>query len=332
MKFRKFWLILWLVFSAATVGFLFVSQFLPRENYWKEIKSAAQTAKESKESIVDLKESKQINEPPVNFLLMGIPGQGNDAPDLTDTILIVHFNPARQKIYLFSLPRDLLVKIPNNQNYAKFNALYALAKKDAGHEFDLIKHKAEEISGLSIDHYALVDLTVVKNSVDILGGVNVMVKKDICDERFPGPNHSYQTFEIKAGWRYLDGETALKYIRSRHSAIADFDRITRQQEVLQALKQKILNLKIWQLAAWLEIYENFSSHIKTDLSLWQGKKYWDKTKDIPGENIIKSEINRENLIVGGQATLGGETASVLKPKAGLENYEEIKEYIKKIIQ
>lgn len=267
----------------------------------------------------------------INFLLLGASGEGYEAPDLTDTILVARLISAQNKIYLISLPRDLWVKIPGQENWTKLNALYALAKKNKGHEFDLIEQKVQDITGLAINHHVMVNLDTVKDLVDTLSGVNVMVKKDIYDNSFPGPNHTYQVFEIKAGWRYLDGETALKYIRSRHSSAGDFDRIARQQEVLQALKQKVLSLNFWDLPTYWSIFNTISSKIKTDLNLWQIKDFWDKIKDIPGQNVVKTEINTADLVTTGQANLGEQTASIVQPRAGQENYEEIKNYIEKII-
>lgn len=269
---------------------------------------------------------------PINFLLLGAPGEGNDAPDLTDTILLARLDPDKNKIYLFSLPRDLLVKIPDSESYTKLNALYAFNKNNAGREFDALVKKAQDITGLAIDHYVFVDLQTVRRLVDIFGGVNVMVAKDISDPAFPGPDHSFQTFEIKAGWRYLDGATALKYMRSRHSLAGDFDRVARQQEVLQALKQKVLAMHFWDIAKFMEIYDTLSSRVKSDLTIWQIKDLWQDIKNIPGENVVKSELNDQGLIVNGQMNLGGEMASILQPKDGVENYENIKKYIADIIK
>ncbi|MFH1385667.1 MAG: LCP family protein [Patescibacteria group bacterium] len=267
----------------------------------------------------------------VNFLLLGAPGLGNDGANLTDTILLARLDEAKNKIYLFSLPRDLLVKIPNSANYAKLNALYAFNKNNAGQEFNALTQKTQDITGLNIDHYIFVDLQTVQQLVDIFGGVNIMVAKDIVDESFPGANHSFETFTLKAGWRYLDGQTALKYMRTRHSAAGDFDRVDRQQEVLRALKQKVLALNFWDIGKFVEIYNALSANIKSDLSLWQIKNYWDKIKGIPGANVIKSELNSQNLFTSGQMNLGGQMASVLQPKAGIENYEEIRKYIEETI-
>lgn len=319
-----------LILSVSSLFILALILLLPKLNQPRliEIKNSQARAplavsESSSKTFFASKENSQK----INFLILGAAGAGNDAPDLTDTILVAHLVPEQKKIYLFSLPRDLLVKIPDSYNFTKLNALYAFNKNNSGREFDLIIQKAQGITGLTINHYIFVDLAAVKNLVDLLGGVNILVKKDILDTAFPGPNHSYQTFTIRAGWRYLDGETALKYIRSRHSEGGDFDRIGRQQEVLQALKQKVLALNFWDVSTFFNIYQTLSSHIKTDLGLWGIEDFWQKIKLIPGENVIKNEINDTNFLESGQTVLGDETASILKPKAGLENYEEIKKFI-----
>jgi len=296
---------------------------------WRDLKnSSPQEIKSVQNSNPFIFWQKKDREPET-FLLLGAAGAGNDAPDLTDAILIAHIDPAKQKIYLFSLPRDLLVKIPGGSNYTKLNALYSINKKNTGHEFDLIKQKAQDITGLTIDHYVFVNLNAVKDTIDILKGVNVLVQKDILDTAYPGPNHSYETFELKAGWRYLDGETALKYIRSRHST-SDFDRIARQQQILQALKQKVTTLHIWNLGTFFDLYGAISANVKTDLGILQINDYWSDLGGLPGENLIKNEITP--FIISKPTYLGGVLASTLQPKTGLENYEEIKEYIKKIIE
>ena len=334
MKLKKIGLILWLIFSVAIVAFLIASQFWPSQaSFWQEIKGNQDPASNPAENQL-LPNNSQIagNGQPINFLLLGAPGAGNDAPDLTDTIIIAHLDPSQQKIYLFSLPRDLLVKMPGADYYVKINSLYAYNRNNIGHEFDALRQSAEDLTGLPIDHYIFIDLTVLKNTIDTLGGINVMVEKDIIDTRFPGPNHSYQTFALKAGWRYLDGETALKYARSRHSGAGDFDRIERQQEILQAIKRKALGLHFWNFGTYWELYNNFANHVKTDLGLWQLKNYYASVKEIPGENLIKSDLESSGLFATGPMNLGGEIASIVKPRAGVGEYKEIKEYIKNIIK
>lgn len=325
-----------LFFLIILAGLGYFSMRFLKTPQWQEVKNISFQKTEAKKETINQESSifsifKKTKEP-INFLLLGAAGAGFDAPDLTDTILVARFDEAKDKIFLFSLPRDLLVKIPDSSYFTKINALYAYAKNNKNHEFDLILPKVQEVTGLKINHYLLVDLDSVKKLVDFFGGVNVMVKEDIFDTQFPGPNHSFQTFELKKGWRYLDGETALKYIRSRHSENGDFDRINRQQEILQALKQKFLGLKFWNIGKFYEIYQIVFANLKTDLSLWQMEEYWQKIKDLSAENILKNEIVNQDLFTTSSALLGNEQASVAIPKAGTENYEEIRKYIEEVIK
>lgn len=263
-----------------------------------------------------------------SILILGVPGQGNDAPNLTDTILLTGIK--NNSINLISIPRDLLVKISISpaggfkQNiYTKINALYSL-----GNDTSLIQKKVEEISGLSIANYIIVDLQVIKELIDKIGGVNILVQKDIYDIHYPGPNHSFQTFEVKAGWRYFNGETALKYIRSRYST-SDFDRMERQQQVIEAAKSKLSSLKIWDIKEIAGIYQSLSSHIKTDLNPWEIWRIWETVNKISNNQISKYSID-EKFLISDNINLGGEQAYVLKPKTRLENYSEIKEFIQNL--
>ncbi len=264
-----------------------------------------------------------------NFLLLGIPGPGNDAPDLTDTILLANVKQDPFKITFISIPRDLWVKIPETSIYTKINTLYSFGKtrKDENYGLSLIKDKIEEVTGQKIDYYFLADVSVVKKIIDSVGGINVLVKKDLIDTQFPGPNHSYETFEVKSGWRYLDGETASKYVRSRHTTTGDFDRMERQQEILEALKQKIAGMNpVWDLPAIVDIAGKVWNNIETNASLADLPGFWQTAKKISSDNINKIVFDNE-LVVSQNIPLEGITASTLIPKAGLENYSKIQKYI-----
>lgn len=272
---------------------------------------------------------------PKNFLLLGIPGPGNDAPELTDTIALAMVKPEPIKVTLVSIPRDLWVKIPESESYSKINSLYVLGKqaKNQDYGLELIQQKVEQITGQKIDYYFLVDLSVVKELVDQQGGINLMVKKDIYDPLFPGANHSYQTFEIKAGWRYLDGETTVKYIRTRHSPEGDFDRIERQQQVLEALKQKIITLNpIWDLPELLKIANEIYSKIKTDFPVSEIPQFWSIAKKVSPPDILNLVIEKENnLITSYPLLLDNQPVSALQPKAGVEDYSQIQRFIAEAI-
>jgi LCP family protein required for cell wall assembly len=280
-------------------------------------------------SVLPFKLSKKSPSAELNILALGRPGKGYPGQDLTDTIILVHLKPAEKKAALISLPRDLLVKVPNRGQLTKINSLYSLAG------IETLKEKIEEITGLPIDYYVLIDLVVAKEIIDLVDGLNVFVPQDINDPFFPGPNYSYQAFILPAGWRYLDGEMALKYIRTRYtSPNGDFDRMARQQQVIQLLKQKVLSLNpLWDLPTYLKIFYTLKDHIETNLSLWEIKSLWQIAKDIRTDQITNLVIDKKktNLLVDGQVTFGNQPASVVYPRAGQENYSEIRNFIRNFI-
>lgn len=264
-----------------------------------------------------------------NILVLGRPGKGYSGGNLTDTIILVHLEPTEEKATLISLPRDLLVKIPYQRGLTKINSLYNLVGIEG------LKEKIEEITDLSIDHHIVIDLAVVKEIIELVDGVNVYVPQDIDDPYFPGPNYTYQAFVLKAGWRYLDGQTALKYIRTRYtSPNGDFDRMARQQQIIRLLKQKVLTLNpLWNFPTYLKIFNTLKSHIQTDLGLIEMKSFYQTVQEMEIDQITHLVIDkkRTDLLIGGQVMLGQQLASVVYPKTGQGNYGEIKEYIRKTI-
>ena len=264
----------------------------------------------------------------INLLFLGIPGQSNNAPFLTDTIIVGSYNQKTKKGFMVSIPRDLVVKDPGSNSYRKINSIYQQ------YGLEEIQKTLKKITGLSFDYSIVLDLDAVKEIIDQIGGIDVFVEKDIYDPAFPGPNNSYQLFTLKKGWQHLDGETALKYLRTRHDPGGDFSRMQRQQKVLAALKDKISSLHpLWDFNVVLDIFKTISNHLETNLSLTHIKALWAIIKDINLENInFKVLDGSTGLIVSDSMMFGNEKAYILKPTAGLENYQEIKSFITSLFE
>ena len=264
----------------------------------------------------------------INTLLLGIPGQKNNAPNLTDTLIVMSINQKTKKGFLLSIPRDLLVKLPETNSYTKINALY----QESG--LTVTQETLSKITGLAFDYNIVIDLEGVKKIIDQVGGIDVFVEKDIFDPSFPGPNNSYQPFIIKQGQRHLDGETALKYIRTRHDWNGDFARMKRQQQVLIALKEKISSLHpLWNLAVVLNVWQTIKNHFKTNLSIKNIKNFWQMAKDVDLEKIDFRVLEpTTGLLIPDHTILGGEEAYILRPKKGLNDYTEIREYIINLVK
>ncbi|MBI2454041.1 MAG: LCP family protein [Parcubacteria group bacterium] len=260
----------------------------------------------------------------LNILVLGQAGSGHIAPNLTDTIAVIRLDASGKKIKVVSIPRDLAVK--TNGGVTKINSLYQTGLKDSEKAgFDLIKRKVEEVTGLTLDSFVLFDLTTVQKVIDDIGGLNVFVKEDILDTRFPTDRGSYEIFKLNKGQRYLDGETALKFVRTRNSLGGDFDRMERQQEVLKAIKGKIISLNpIWDFPKLWGIFKTAQKNIRTNLSLNDLKNIWNFAKDMDLEKIETLSLNPENELVTPQKmNFGSAAAYVLVAKKQPFDYTDI---------
>ncbi|WP_321490395.1 LCP family protein [uncultured Hyphomonas sp.] len=157
---------------------------------------------------------------------------------LSDSIMIVSINPVRPSISVLSLPRDLYIS--SKVGDRKINEIYAAAQYKHGEPkgLEIVKDAISKFTGIEIHYGAVVDFALFRDSVDLLGGVDVFVPQDINDEHYPDENFGYQTFVIRRGLQHLNGDMALKYARSRKTT-SDYDRARRQQDLTLAIRQKI---------------------------------------------------------------------------------------------
>lgn len=242
----------------------------------------------------------------VNVLIIG-ENQG-----LTDTIMVAAINPTTQKITLVSVPRDLYV------NGRRINAVYAQ------HGVEKLKQSLQDILGLKIHEYAVVNVNAFSDVVDMLGGIDVYVEKDIYDNQYPNGRGGYQVFSISAGQHHMDGKTALKYARSRKST-SDFDRASRQQQVIEALFRKIRELKLSEnKTAALQMYDTMTEHVHTDIDVFSALAYAKMFKNY--------EIERNNVLTSSNylySMINAAGAYILLPSAG--NYDQIKTYVFELV-
>ncbi|MBD3282113.1 MAG: hypothetical protein GF387_00685, partial [Candidatus Portnoybacteria bacterium] len=274
-----------------------------------------------------------FNNERVNLLVLGIPGKGHHGESLTDTIMIINSGNNGENPVGISIPRDLFVKFPDRSFYTKINSLYRWGRNEK-QGVELVASVLNDITGLNFDYYAVVDLDAVEEVVDKIGGIDVFVEKDIYDPLYPAPYDSYQLFEIKKGFHHLDGETAVKYMRSRHEAGGDFSRIKRQQQVVNEVVKKMLSMNFWDLPTLLNVWYSVDKNVYTNISLVDIKYVWNLAKQTRFEGIdfhTISAIGDNPLLYSDVVVLGGEDAAVLKPVEGLSEYVNIREYIKEII-
>jgi LCP family protein required for cell wall assembly len=149
----------------------------------------------------------------------------------SDTIILMHIDPRREKAVMVHFPRDLQVEIPGHGT-DKINAAYTYGGPG------LVVRTVKEFTGLPIHNYMEVDLAGFERLIDVVGGVRMCVDRPLFDE-LAGLSIP------RAGCYMFDGRTALAFVRARHiegDLIPDFSRITRQQQFMRAMMNKILSL------------------------------------------------------------------------------------------
>jgi LCP family protein required for cell wall assembly len=143
-----------------------------------------------------------------------------------DTIMLVHLAADRDRAYLVSFPRDAWVAIPGRGN-AKLNAAFSFGGPP------LLVATVERLTGVRVDHFAVLDFEGFRSMTDALGGVDVRVTQTVWAPA--------QQVLWPAGTHHLDGAQALDFVRQRHNLPGgDLGRIRRQQAFLKALARQVV--------------------------------------------------------------------------------------------
>jgi len=268
----------------------------------------------------------------VNILLLGAAGEHKPGGNLTDTVMVMSIDMKNKKVALLSLPRDLYVQIPGSANYTKINSLYPIGINE-GRGAELIKKAVENITGVTVNYYMAVDFAGFQKIIDDIGGINIISERDIYDQNYPGPNYSYETFSLSKGFHALDGATALQYVRERHDdPQGDFGRAKRQQQVIQAVKNKLFSVRtFFNVIAMNNIIDALGESIKTDIAFEDIDRFITLSKQVDLQNItnvVADAWKKDSLLKVSHVTLGNTVAFILVPRVG--NYSEIQDLAQNI--
>jgi LCP family protein required for cell wall assembly len=216
----------------------------------------------------------------VNILILGIAGENHDGPNLSDSIMVANYNFDTNQITIISLPRDIWSPTLRD----KINTAYAYGEaKQEGGGIKLAKAEIEAIVDTPVHYGAVIDFAKFKELIDVLGGIDVDVKRSFTDKKFPiagkendecdgDPEYRcrYETISFQRGLIHMNGETALKYVRSRHADNeegSDFARAKRQQQIIEATKNKILEIvKKTNIAQIDAIYSAIDKLVARDIT------------------------------------------------------------------
>ncbi len=263
----------------------------------------------------------------INILLLGAAGEKNAGRNLTDTVMVMSIDTKNKKVALLSLPRDLYVKLPNTQTFTKINSVYKISlNQNLG--LQPIKEVVEEITGVPINYYLVVNFDGFTRIIDDIGGINITSERDIYDPRYPGPNYNYETFSLSKGFHSLDGATALKYVRQRHGdPEGDFGRAKRQQQVIQAVKNKLFSMETFFNAGKLnDVLTTLGDNITTDIATEEIGSFINLSKNVDTQNVNNIVIDAwkpDSLLKVSHVAVGDVMAFILVPRVG--NYSEIQD-------
>lgn len=188
---------------------------------------------------------------PLTILLMGVDARAGEAIDVgvrPDALALLRLDPATGACRMLAVPRDTRTELPG---YGLTKVNHALAVGGV----PLQRRVVEQLVGLDIDRFVLIDLRALEEVVGIVGGVTLDVP-----EAFVAADGT----PIDAGRQTLDGPQVLAYVQYRGGPDGDLGRIRRQQQVLRALLAKASDLEVLPtVAGLLPVLED---HLRTDLT------------------------------------------------------------------
>jgi LCP family protein required for cell wall assembly len=169
---------------------------------------------------------------------------GRESSHRSDSIMLMRTDPGHDRIYYLSIPRDLFVDIPGHgQN--RINAAYQFGGPG------LAIRTVEALTGLKVNHIAIVDFNQFRQVIDEIGGVTINVPKPIWSNKFDCPFdaqkcQTWNGWHFKKGPQHMNGERALIYTRIRENRLDpgenDLTRATRQQQVIQAISSQLASV------------------------------------------------------------------------------------------
>jgi LCP family protein required for cell wall assembly len=315
-------------------------------------------------SKIDLKET----DGRTNILILGSDrrdaGTESGRGILTDTILVASIGEVDKDVVLISLPRDLWVRSPDGYS-GKINAVYTMSEEGKGPEN--LKSVIKDVLGIPIHYHIMLSFELFREIVDILGGVEVTVEKAFTDYEYPIENMEagtcgrtadeviklleegksytyiypcrYEKVTFVQGTQTMNGELALKFVRSRHgdnNENTDFARSKRQQKIIMAIKNKALSLQTLVNPVKLkELYDSYSNNTDTDVDFSTVNSFYLLSQQINFDRVVsivlddRSSPDEGGLLYAPVDTTLYNNQYVLLPQTG--DYTQIHAYVQKYL-
>jgi LCP family protein required for cell wall assembly len=262
-------------------------------------------------------ESNQVaNDQRLNIALYGYGGPGHDGEFLSDSIMIISIQPhpsGAPQVAEISIPRDWYVPMYNaagqKVDEGKINQAYSdgmldgdggvpAGQTDAGGV--MADAALSHLLGIPITYFIGLDFTAFQQGVDAVGGIDIDVPVGFVDDEYPSCDADtcpYETISFRAGEQHMNGATALIYARSRHGDNGqgtDFARSQRQQQILLALKAKVLSIGgIGDLPSLLDALGN---NVDTNMTIDDAEAIYDLVSGVPSTSILHVSLDDTNYL------------------------------------
>jgi polyisoprenyl-teichoic acid--peptidoglycan teichoic acid transferase len=234
----------------------------------------------------------------VTILLMGLDYRdwlANDGPPRTDSMMLVTIDPVTHTAGMLSIPRDLWVEIPGFE-HNRINTAYPTGEgnKLPGGGPGLAMKTVENLLGVPIQYYAVIDFYSFEKMIDEVGGIDILVTQRV---KISPINRESRWLSPQS--LHLDGADALAYARARHTEGGDFDRANRQQQVAWAVRDRILNVNMIPtlLTKAPALYAELGSGVRTNLTLDQIISLAMLALRIPNANMHNGVIAPPDMVL-----------------------------------
>lgn len=235
----------------------------------------------------------------LTVLIMGIDRRdGEEGPWRTDSMILVSIDPATRSVAMLSTPRDLFVTIPDygqGEYLDRINKAFFLgdAMDYPGGGAALAKQTIRRNFGIEVDRHIVMDFDGFRRIVDYIGGIEVEVPERLVDNEYPTEDYGYMTVRFEAGRQHMDGERALIYSRTRKST-SDFARAERQQQVILAVRDRVLSLDIIPSMTpgnLARLIATLDESIQTDLTLEETLAFAQIAQEVKSSQIQRVVID-----------------------------------------
>lgn len=271
-----------------------------------------------------------------NILIMGKAGGTHEGSDLTDTMMVASISLSQESVNIISIPRDTWIP----EIRAKINSAYHYGG------VTMAEDSVKRVLGLPINYYVSLDFSAFRDVVDALGGIQVVVDNGFTDRLYPIEGREndlcegdklfkcrYETISFSSGEQTMNGETALKFVRSRHAEGdegTDTAREARQQKVIDAIEKKLLSTNVLlspkkSIAVWNVLKSSVDTDINGETGAVLARKFYGSRE------AVNKYLIPEELLVNPPISPTYDRQYVFIPKAGNGKWGDINNWVKSVL-